>query len=427
MSTNSFRHFMMIWTGEFISSIGSGLTAFALGVYAFQMTQTASSVALITLCAFLPSIVLSPFGGLLADRFDRRLMMILGDVGSAFGLIYILIVMMAGDAALWQIGLGVMISSIFVSLMEPAYKASITDLLTTEQYARASGLVQLAAASKYLISPFLAGLLLSFASIQTVLIIDISTFIVTTLTIMTVRRSLQAVHKLKAKASWVAELKEGWNVIASERGILMLIGILSLITFYVGFLQTLFTPMLLPVTDSQTLGVVMSVSAAGMLVGSLIIGVFNLAQKYTLVMAVGLGAAGLFYSWTGLTTNMISISAAGFMFFLTLPFINTAADVLIRHHIANETQGRAWGIIGILTQLGYVAAYAAAGVLADRIFNPLLVDGGVLAPTVGRWIGTGEGRGIGFLFLLSGLLVLLTAFVIPKLKSIRALERLIRL
>lgn len=93
----------------------------------------------------LPMILLSPVGGVLADRFDRRLMMLLGDGGSALGLIYILIVMFSGEAQLWQLCVGVTISSIFASLTDPAYKATITDLLPEEQFAKASGLVQLAA------------------------------------------------------------------------------------------------------------------------------------------------------------------------------------------------------------------------------------------------------------------------------------------
>jgi DHA3 family macrolide efflux protein-like MFS transporter len=78
------------------------------------------------------------------------------------------------------------------------------------------------------------------------------------------------------------------------------------------------------------------------------------------------------------------IAGAAFLFFAALPFINTSADVLIRKNIPNEAQGRAWGIIGILSQIGYVVAYALAGVLTDHIFNPLLRHGGILASTVGR-------------------------------------------
>lgn len=125
----------------------------------------------------------------------------------------------------------------------------------------------------------------------------------------------------------------------------------------------------------------------------------------------------------GLTTNVAFITAAGFLFFATLPFVNTSADVMIRNHIPNDTQGRAWGIIGILSQLGYVAAYAFAGILADQVFNPLLREGGLLTSSVGKVIGTGEGRGIGLLFIISGLLIIIMAFVIPRMKSIRNLER----
>ncbi len=421
-SNKSFGKFLMLWTGEFISSIGSGLTAFALGVYVYQMTQIATSVALVTLCAFLPSIVLSPIGGVLADRFDRRLMMIVGDLCSAFGLVSVLITMLIGDPLLWQICLGVTFSSVFVSLLEPAYKATITDLLTEDQFAKASGLVQLAASSKYLLSPIIAGILLGIMDIKTILIIDISTFMVTVLAVMAVKRNLQVVYKSKTHLSFVKDLKEGWDALVSAKGVLPLTVILSMVTFYIGFLQTLFMPMLLPLTDTQTLGTVMSVSAIGMLIGSLIIGVFSINSKYVSVLAISLGFCGLFFALVGLTPKITFITAAGFLFFATLPFINTSADVMIRKNIANETQGRAWGIIGIVSQLGYVAAYACAGVLADHVFNPLLREGGVLTSTVGKVMGIGEGRGIGLLFIVSGILIVIVAVVIPKMKSIRAMD-----
>ncbi|MEK4059197.1 MULTISPECIES: MFS transporter [Paenibacillus] len=422
-NNKSFSKFLVLWTGEWISSMGSGLTAFALGVYVYQMTGTAASVALVTLCAFLPSILLSPIGGVLADRFDRRLMMITGDLCSAFGLVFLLFLMLLGDPPVWQICLGVAFSSIFVSLLEPAYKATITDLLTEEQFAKASGLVQLAASSKYLLSPLIAGVLLGYMDIKAVLIIDISTFVVTVLAVLAVKKNLQAEFPAKTRQSFARELKEGWDTLVSVKGVLQLTVILSLVTFFMGFLQTLFTPLLLPFTDTQTLGTVESVSAIGMLIGSLFIGMFSIKGQYAKVLAVSLGFAGVFFALVGLTTNLYFIAAAGLLFFAALPFINTCADVLIRKNIAAEAQGRAWGIIGILSQLGYVTAYAVAGVLADHVFNPLLRSGGSLDSSVGKVLGTGEGRGIGLLFIVSGLLIVIVAVIVPRIKSIRALEQ----
>lgn len=189
-SGNSFGKFLVLWSGQLVSSIGSGLTAFGLGVYVFELTGKASIMALVTLLAFLPSLLLTPVAGVLADRYDRRLLMILGDSLSAAGLVFMLICMLRGEPQLWHIYFGVAIVSVFSSLINPAYKATVTDLLTKEQYSKASGLAQMASSAKYLISPLLAGALLSVSDIKLLLILDICTIFVTVLTALAVRKGL---------------------------------------------------------------------------------------------------------------------------------------------------------------------------------------------------------------------------------------------
>ena len=422
VSNKSFKKFLIIWFGEFVSSIGSGLTAFALAVYVFQMTGTATSVSLVILFSFLPSILLSPVAGVLADRFDRRLMMIIGDSLSALGLLFIFLIMATGEIALWQICLGVTISSIFIALLEPSYKATITDLLTEEQFSKASGLVQLAASSKYLFSPIIAGFLLTVTNTETILIIDISTFFVTVLTVMFVKRNLQVIKKKQEKHHFLKSLVEGWYAVKENGFVMYLIMIISLVTFFIGFVQTLLTPMMLSLTDVKMLGIIQSFSSIGLIISSLIIGIFVISTKYTKQLVIGLGFAGYFISMMGLTTNIYFIGGAIFLLFAALPFVNTSAEVLIRKTIENEKQGRAWGIIGIISQLGYVVAYSISGLLADNVFNPLLVEGGALASTIGRVIGTGQGRGIGLLFIISGMMVVLLAVITYKNKSIKLYE-----
>lgn len=422
VNNKSFKKFLIVWMGQLISSIGVGLTAFSLGVYAFEKTNTATSAALITLFSFLPSILLRPVGGVLADRYDRRVMMILGDLGSALGLVFILFVMLTGDVQLWQIYVGVTISSIFAALQSPAYKASATDLLTDEQFSKGSGLVQLAESAKFLFSPILAGLLLSITKIENILIIDISTFAVAILAVLFVKKNLQTVSKESENQNFLTDLKEGWNAISSSKGILLLVTIISIVTFYLGFLQTLIGPMILSFSDAKTLGTFQSVSAIGMIISSLVIGIFSVSKKYSRMLVLGMVLAGLSFSLLGLTTNLYFIIGAGFLFLSALPFINTSADVLVRQNISNEKQGRVWGIIGILSQLGFVVAYAVAGYLADHVFNPLLNEGGLLAPNIGKIIGTGPGRGIGLLFIIAGFFVMILAVITSRIKSIKNLE-----
>ena len=418
----SFRRFLIIWIGQFISSIGSGLSGFALGIHVYQQTQTATSFSLIIFCAFVPSIVLRPLGGVLADRFDRRSMMMLGDLGSIAGMTLVLAALVSGTTALWPIYLGVTLSSVFVALQSPAYKASITDLLPEAQFAKASGMVQLASSAQYLFAPIIAGYLLAVTDIRTVLLIDILSFALAIFAVLAVRQSVRnAATATTGSPRFLAELVEGWQAIADNRGVLLLVAVISLLTFYIGFLQTLLGPMILAFTDAKTYGTTLSVAAVGMLVSSLFISTAQKSNRHANLLTMGLAGTGLFFALTGVSTNINVITAMGFLFFCALPFVNTSADVLIRRNIDNEKQGRVWGIIGVVSQIGFIVSYASAGFLADHVFNPLLVDGGALAGSVGRLIGTGPGRGIALLFLVSGSLVVVLAALTTRMKSIRAL------
>ena len=420
---NNFRLFLILWAGDFTANIASGLTAFALGIYVFEMTGKATSVALAILFAFLPAMILNPLSGVLADRFDRRLLIILGDGCSAIGILFIFLCILTGNINEWQIYAGVGLSSIFIALIEPAYKATITDLLTKEQFAKASGLVQVAGSAKYLLSPFIAGFLLTITDISIILMIDISTIIITIPVTMLIKKRIVSIKIKHDKHGLINEFSNGLQIIYSSKGLFLLIFVISAVTFFMGVLQTLYTPLILALTDAKTLGVIQSISASGMLISSLLLGVFTITRKYVKQLVIFLISAGIFIALLGLTPIIFIIAASGFLFFACLPFINTSADVLIRTNIPKEKQGRVWGCVGTLSQLGYLLAYAVSGLLADFIFNPMLTENGILALTVGRVTGVGNGRGIGLMLIISGFMLVITAVVIGKLRYIRTLEK----
>ncbi|MGE7688506.1 MFS transporter [Lysinibacillus sp. NPDC097214] len=420
-SEGFFKKFLLLWSGQLISTIGSGLTAFGLGIYVFQQTGKASAMALVTLLAFMPSLLLSPVAGVLADRYDRRLLMVLGDSLSAIGLVYILICMLSGEALLWQICVGVTISSVFSSLLDPAYKATVTDLLTEEQYTKASGLVQVAGSAKFLISPIIAGFLLTVSDIKLLLVIDICTFFVTVISALAVRRGL-ASKKHEQTQSFFKEFKDGWRAVSENRGILVLVIMTSVLTFYLGIIETLSIPMLLTFTNSSVIGTVETIVATGMLVSSVIIGFLPIKKGYVKILSFALFFEGIFMAIFGLRENIALICISGFFFFAMMPFANSTLDFLVRTNIDNAVQGRAWSLIGVISQFGFLAAYALSGVLADYVFTPLLVDGGLLADSIGKITGTGQGRGTGLLIIIAGILLSITSFILFNLKSVKKLE-----
>ena len=403
---SNFSKFMLLWAGELISAIGGGLTSFGLGVYVFQQTGSAGSMALVTLMAFLPALLLSVPAGVLADRYDRRLLMMLGDGCSALGILYILLCLLRGEAALWQICTGVLVSSAFSALLEPSYRATVTDLLTKEEYSRASGMVSIAGSARYLISPVLAGALLAVSDIKLLLFIDICTFFPTVLGAAVVRKGI-AVRMAEERPPFGASLRQGWNTVTGSRGLSILIAVSALMTCFMGSFQILAQPMILDFADSATLGIGETVCACGMLVSGLFLGAKGIHRNYVRGLSLSLFLAGISMVGFGIWENIYPVCLFGFLFFAMLPFANNCLDYLVRTNIPDELQGRAWGVIGFLSQIGYVVAYAAAGAAADGIAAQLHI---------------GVGRGAAAVVVAAGILLGVTASLLCPLKSVRALE-----
>ena len=382
--------FLILWSGDLISQIGGGLTSFGLGVYIFNRTGSAAQMALVTLLGFLPTLILSVPAGVLADMYDRRILMMIGDGCSALGILYILFMMFVGDISLMQICTGVLISSVFSSLLEPAYRATVTDILSGEEFTKASGLISLSGSARYLLSPIIAGLLLGKYDIKLLLVIDICTFFLTLAAAAFVKKSIASSATSK-RENFFTVLADGWKGVYSRKGVLLLIIISSLISMFIGVIQILSEPLILSFTDAGTLGIAETVCALGMLVTALLTGIAGIRKNQSRILAASLILAGLFMVLFSLTENIVTICVFGFLFFAMLPPANSCLDYLARTNIPNEMQGRVWGFIGLISQLGYIPAYAISGVLADK---------------VGSALGIGVGRGSAKVIAASGILLM---------------------
>ncbi len=403
---SNYRKFLLLWSGEFISSIGGGLSSFGLSVYVFQQTGSAASTALVALLAFLPVLLLSPVAGVFADRYDRCLMMMIGDGMSGLGLVYILVCMFTGNAGLSQICTGVFISAVFSSLLEPSYRAVVTDMLTKEEYSKAGGMISLAGSARYLISPMIAGFLLTVSDIRLLLIIDVCTFILTVICTALVRSSY--IEKVKKDPDpFLKSFKEGWKAISKKKGIFVVILVSSVMTCFMGAIQILVEPMILDFQSGKVLGIAETVCASGMLVSGVIIGIFGLKKNYIRKLCLALTVCGLAMVGFGIKEDIYVICAFGFLFFFMLPFANNCLDYLARTNIDADKQGRAWGLISFLSQLGYVFAYGGAGLLADKIAEVR---------------HTGVGRGAAVVIMASGIMLALLAILLSRFRSVRELE-----
>ena len=407
MQQSNFKKFLLLWMGQLISAIGGGLTGFGLGVYVFEKTGSAAGMALVTLLGFLPTLVLSVPAGVLADRYDRRLLMMLGDGFSGLGVLFILLCMMRGETSLIQICLGVFISAVFSSLLDPAYKATVSDLLTEDEYSKASGLVSLAGSARYLVSPLIAGILLSVTDVKVLLVIDICTFMITVISTFAVRKGIDT-QKTATQVSFQESLQEGWNAIRVKKGVFLLVMVSSVLTLFIGVFQILAEPLVLSMADAKTLGITETICASGMLVSSLYLGIRGIKKGYVKILSISLALAGVFILGFGVFESIVYITLSGFAFFLMLPFANNCLDYLVRTNTSVELQGRVWGIVGFLSQIGYVLAYGCSGILADWIAGM----GGISV-----------GRGAGIVMAFAGVALVIVSVSLLFIKEVKLLEK----
>jgi len=417
-----FYRFILLWVGQLLSGIGSGMTAFALGIDAFQRTGAVASFSLIIVSLYLPSTVLRPFGGVLADRFNRKTLIIAGDIGGAVTLLTLAVLMTIGTPSVALVATVIAFGSVCTAIREPAYKAAVTDLVLPGQFTRAAGMMQFAAAGQHVLSPLAAGMLIAAGTLQTVLVADFATFclaVAATSFLPAIRVgtagsevNVQRPRPTGILRNTVPVLVEGFSSITGNRAVGIPVLLISAVTLCVGYVQTLFPPMMLTRFTVTTLGTVQSVSAAGMIVSSVAISVISTGgafstDKLRRRLAGGLAVAGASIAVVGAARSLPEITIAFFLFFAALPVINTSADVLIRGSVDTDRQGRVWGTIGFLTQTGYLAAYLSAAPLADRLFEPFMSG-----------TGAGPGRGIGLMIVVAG--IGLTGTALPALTMLRS-------
>ena len=182
-------------------------------------------------------------------------------------------------------------------------------------------------------------------------------------------------------------LKEGWHAVRQSKGVFLLVLASSFLTLFVGVFQVLAEPLILSMADAKTLGIAETVCASGMLVSGLYLGIRGIRSGYVKVLSLSLALAGVFIIGFGMFKSIVFITLSGFGFFMMLPFANNCLDYLVRTNTPLELQGRIWGIVGFLSQIGYIIAYGCSGILADW---------------AAAYKGIGVGRGAGLIMAFSG-------------------------
>jgi DHA3 family macrolide efflux protein-like MFS transporter len=420
------RMFMLVWSGQIVSLLGSGMTRFALGVWVYQRTGSVTHFALTLLAGALPGIVASPVAGALVDRWDRRRVMIASDTGAAMATAVLAALLWADALQTWHVYAATAVGSLLGAFQMPAYAAATTLLVPKEQLGRANGMVQLGFAASQVVAPLVAGPMLLLAGLGGVLAADLVSFAAALATLALARvprpqAALAAEGAAPTPAGLGSEIAEGWRWIATRPGLLSLLVLYALINLCTGTANALFTPMMLGFTRTDVLGVVMGIGGTGMLVGSFLLMGWGGPRRRIHGILGSAVLLGLSLALAGVRPSVPLVTAAYFLITFSLPLVNGIDQALWQVKTPPALQGRVFATKQMVAMLSVPVAYAGAGPLADRVFDSLLMPGAPLAATLGPVFGTGPGRGIGLLLAVLGLALTALAasgYAVPAIRRV---------
>ncbi len=423
-------NFIVVWAGQTVSVFGSSLSGFALGVWLYQRTGSASNFAFVAMCTVLPQILLSPLAGVLVDRYSRRWMMALADSGAAVCTVGLAALFFTGQIQVWQIFLITALSSAFGSLQTPAYSALVAATTARSQLGRANGLLQFGRALAEILAPAVAGVLVVMVQVPGVLLIDLLTFCFAILTLALARfpgleDPAARTHDRPAKPAWSQELRAGWQVLAAAPGLFNLLCYQTLFAFLWSLFGVLVTPMILGFASPQGLGTALTVAGLGLLTGSLIMTAWGgPKRRLSGLLFFELVSAAAFCGM-GSRPNLVVVTAAAFLAHWTLAFVSSLSEAIWQSQVPHEVQGRVFAFKQTAVKSGTLGAYLLAGLLADRFLEPLLLSGGALAGSLGPLFGVGPGRGSAALFFLIGLVKALSVVWIYLSPGARRLDEVV--
>jgi DHA3 family macrolide efflux protein-like MFS transporter len=421
--------FYVVWAGQVVSVFGSNLSGFALGVWLYQRTGSASNFAFVALCTVLPQILLSPVAGVLVDRYNRRWMMALSDSGATLCTLYLAVLFFTGNMQVWHIFLVTALSSAFGSLQMPAYSALVASTTPHSQLGRVNGLIQFGQALADFLAPSVAGLLVVTIQVPGVLLIDLLTFGFAIFTLTYVRfpglenaPSTQS-QETSTQGSWRQELQAGWRELRADHGLLNLLRYQTLFAFLWSLFAVLVTPMILGFSSPEGLGIALTIAGGGLLVGSLLMTAWGGPKRRLSGLLFFELISAATFCLMGVRPNLLLVAGAAFLAHWTLAFVSSLAEAIWQGQVSREVQGRIFALKQTAVKAGTLCAYLLAGVLADRFLEPLLRSGGALSSSLGSWFGIGPGRGIAVLFIGIGVVKAISVIWIYATPGARQLDR----
>ena len=416
------KYFLILWSTQALSQLGSSMTNYALIVWSYTAKGSALTTALLSVCSYAPYVIMSIFAGSLSDKWNKKVTMLVSDTFAALCTISIFVLLKTDRLEIWHLYCLNALNGLMNTVQQPASDVAITLLTPKKHYQKVSGLRSFSNALISILTPIIATAVLSFTNLQTIIYIDLFTFVIAFIS-LTFFVKIPEYKADKNTDSFLTLTKSGLTYLKQNRGILDLILFLACINLIASIYNAAFPAMILSKENGGeiALGPVNAFIGVATLIGSIVASLMPMPKSRVKVICntllISMSTENFFLAF-GKTLSLWCIG--GILGWLCIPIMSANMDVLFRERIPVSMQGRVYAARNTFQFFTIPLGYILGGYLVDKVFEPFMAKNNNAALSV--LFGTGKGSGTAFLFLFLAFAGIAICLVFRKDKNIWKLE-----
>jgi len=417
--------FTFVWLGQIVSVIATNMTGFAITIWVYERTHSATALGLAQVFFITPYLLVTPLVGIMVDRYNRKMMMMLSDLGAGLATVGLLVLQSQGRLEIWHLYAANLMTGTFNSFQWPAYSAAISTMVPKEQLGRANGMMSLVEIGPGVIAPLLAGALLPFIHLTGIMLIDVITFVSAIAVLLAVHVPQPPVTEAgrEGRGGILKEALYGFRYIFARPSLLGLQLVFMTGNLMAGLAYTVLAPMILARTSNNGVifGTVQSVGAIGGVIGGIAMGAWGGFRRRVHGVLIGWALSSLLGQMViGLGRGPWLWIPGAFIAYFFVPLIDGSNQAIWQSKVAPDVQGRVFAARRLIAWLTTPVSPLIAGPLADFVLEPGMREGGGLTGAFGWLVGTGPGAGMALLIIVTGLLAMtvgVSGYLFPAVRN----------
>jgi DHA3 family macrolide efflux protein-like MFS transporter len=415
----------IIFAGQFISLLASNASQFGLTLWIFEETGKATIMSVTSFFYITPFLALSPFAGTLIDRYNRKVMMMMGDVCSFVATSIILALLAGGVLAPWHLYITSVLFGIGNAFQWPAYAAAISTLVSKEQFGRANGMLSLIDMGSAALAPALAGYLLPVIGLKSILIIDVLTFFIAVGVLLFVHipqpertsEEVQPRHKILDEALY------GFQYIRSHLELRVLLVFSFLASFLLAFNYVCPAMVFLRTgNDSLQVGSVLSSSTIGFALGGLVMTISGGWKRRITPVLLSPFIYGIASIVMGMATGLPVWLPTNALRWIFVAMANASNLAIWQAKVAEDVQGRVFAARRVLIWFSEPFVPIMASSLGDYVLEPAMQGGGTFSRLFDGLVGNGPGAGMALVLVFMGAAMIALSVIGSRMPALRNIE-----